>query len=219
MVEVSYNNTLNQTGIELVWDALQMALRDLIDVLPSVFTAVAIIVIYIAVALIVTRLVRKVFTLFKIDELLKPILRHAYFSITNLVLVLINLGIALLAVYSIVLTLFPQQIHVATAAIEYLARVASVIFLVVFVFITLGAMIERIRMEAKMRGFMFLILLFMSIVLIVDITALTQEVKAALTWGISIGIGLSIGVFSAWYFFHEILETKLKETKEEQQQH
>ena len=222
MIEYAINNALNnttsplvnRTGIKLVWEALRLALRDLIEVVPDILIALAIIAVYLAIAIILTRLVKKLFIVFKVDELLKPILKHAYFSITNLVLVLMNIGLALMALYSIVLTLFPEQVHTTTLIINYAARVASVVFLIFFIFIALNSVVERIRMEAKLRGFILLVTLFMTIVPLLDVTALSPEVKTALAWGISIGIGLAIGVFAAWYFFHEILEEKMKEKKE-----
>ncbi len=217
----SLNNTTspaaNETGIKLVWEALRLALRDLVEVIPDVLIALAIIAVYLAIAIILTRLVRKLFIVFKVDELLKPILKHAYFSVTNLVLVLMNIGLALIALYSIVLTLFPEQVHTTTLVINYAARVASVVFLIFFIFIALNTVVERIRMEAKLRGFILLVTLFMTIVPLLDVTALSQEVKTALAWGISIGIGLAIGVFAAWYFFHEILEEKLKTSKQKEE--
>jgi len=213
------NNTTspmaNETGIKLVWEALRLALRDLVEIIPDIFIALAIIAVYLAIAIILTRLVKKLFIVFKVDELLKPILKHTYFSVTNLVLVLMNIGLALIALYSIVLTLFPAQVHTTTMIINYAARVASVIFLIFFIFIALNSVVERIRMEAKLRGFILLVTLFMTIVPLLDVTALSQEVKTALAWGISIGIGLAIGVFAAWYFFHEILEEKLSTKKKE----
>ncbi len=216
---LAINNTstpgVNETGIKLVWEALRLALRDLVEVIPDVLIALAIIAVYLAIAIILTRLVRKLFIIFKVDELLKPILKHAYFSVTNLVLVLMNIGLALIALYSIVLTLFPEQVHTTTLIINYAARVASVVFLIFFIFIALNTVVERIRMEAKLRGFILLVTLFMTIVPLLDVTALSQEVKTALAWGISIGIGLAIGVFAAWYFFHEILEEKIKHTRKE----
>ncbi len=215
------NNTtssiVNETGIKLVWEALRLALRDLVEVIPDVLIALAIIAVYLAIAIILTRLVRKLFIVFKVDELLKPILKHAYFSVTNLVLVLMNIGLALIALYSIVLTLFPEQVHTTTLVINYAARVASVVFLIFFIFIALNTVVERIRMEAKLRGFILLVTLFMTIVPLLDVTALSQEVKTALAWGISIGIGLAIGVFATWYFFHEILEEKLKTSKQKEE--
>ena len=129
-------------------------------------------------------------------------------SLTNIIIILLNLGIGLLAVYSIALIVYPTQVEVITSIVSYIARVASVVFLIIFVFIALETIIERIRMEAKLRGFMFLIILFITLALLLDITALSEEVKHALALGISIGIGLSIGVFSLWYFFHDLFEKK-----------
>ncbi len=218
MIEYALNNTTspiaNKTSIKLLWEALRLALRDLIEIVPNILIALAIIAVYLAIAIILTRLVKKLFIVFKVDELLKPILKHAYFSITNLVLVLMNIGLALMALYSIILTLFPAQVHTTAMIIDYAARVASVIFLIFFIFIALNSVVERIRMEAKLRGFILLVTLFMTIVPLLDVTALSPEVKTALAWGISIGIGLTIGVFAAWYFFHEILEEKIREKKE-----
>ncbi len=218
MMEYALNNTTspiaNKTSIKLLWEALRLALRDLIEIVPDILIALAIIAVYLAIAIILTRLVKKLFIVFKVDELLKPILKHAYFSITNLVLVLMNIGLALMALYSIILTLFPAQVHTTAMIIDYAARVASVIFLIFFIFIALNSVVERIRMEAKLRGFILLVTLFMTIVPLLDVTALSPEVKTALAWGISIGIGLTIGVFAAWYFFHEILEEKIREKKE-----
>lgn len=204
---------VNETGIKLILEALRLALRDLVKVVPDILIALTIIAIYLAIAIILTRLVKKIFIVFKVDEILKPLLKHAYFSVTNLVLVLMNIGLALIALYSIILILFPEQVHATTLVINYAARLASVIFLIFFIFIALNTVVERIRMEAKLKGFILLVTLFMTIVPLLDVTALSQEVKTALAWGISIGIGLAIGVFAAWYFFHEILEEKLKQEK------
>ncbi len=217
MLNNTTSPTTNITGIKLVWEALRLALRDLVEVIPDVLIALAIISVYLAIAIILTRLVRKLFIVFKVDELLKPIMKHTYFSVTNLVLVLMNIGLALIALYSIVLTLFPEQVHTTTLVINYAARVASVVFLIFFIFIALNTVVERIRMEAKLKGFILLVTLFITIVPLLDVTALSQEVKTALAWGISIGIGLAIGVFAAWYFFHEILEEKLKTSKQKEE--
>ncbi len=194
-------------GTEILWKALQYSLRDLVSILPLILIALLIIAVYTLIAIILTRLVRSILRLINIDELAKPLIRYRI-SLTNIIVILLNLGIGLLAVYSIALILYPTQVEVITFVVSYIARVASVVFLIIFVFIALEMIIERIRMEAKLRGFMFLIILFITLALLLDITALSEEVKHALALGISIGIGLSIGVFSLWYFFHDLLEKK-----------
>jgi len=206
---IGLNNTSsgNYSGTEILWRALQYSLRDLVSILPLILIALLIIAVYTLIAIILTRLVRSVLKLINIDELAKPLMRYRI-SLTNIIIILLNLGIGLLAVYSIALIVYPTQVEVITSIVSYIARVASVVFLIIFVFIALETIIERIRMEAKLRGFMFLIILFITLALLLDITALSEEVKHALALGISIGIGLSIGVFSLWYFFHELLEKK-----------
>lgn len=212
---INASNTTNETSIEVLWQAFRLALRDLVNLVPSILIALAIIAIYMGIAILLTRIIRRIFKLFRVDELLKPFIKRTPFSLTSLVVILVDVGLALLAAYSIVLTLFPEQVHAITLVLSYAARVASVIFLILFVFIALEAVTEHIRMEAKMRGFILLLILFISIVPILDITALSYEVKTALAWGISIGVGLAIGVFTAWFFFHEILESMIRSRKEQ----
>jgi len=197
----------NYTGTEILWRALQYSLRDLVSILPLILIALLIIAVYTLVAIILTRLIRSILRLINIDELAKPLIKYRI-SLTNIIIILLNLGIGLLAVYSIALIVYPAQVEIITSIVSYIARVASVVFLIIFVFIMLETIIERIRMEAKLRGFMFLIILFVTLALLLDITALSEEVKHALALGISIGIGLSIGVFSLWYFFHDLFEKK-----------
>lgn len=198
----------NQTGIGVIEEAFKLAVTDLINALPLVFGALAIVSIYAVIAIILTKLVKKLFKVFRIDESMKTVLKEAYFSVTNLVIALIDIGIALLAVYSVTLTLFPQELEKVTVVVEYGARLVSVIFLVVALFITFNAIIYRIRMEAKMKGFIFLLSFFIAIVLLLDMTAISHEVKTALAWGISVGIGISIGVFAAWFFFNDIIKAR-----------
>ncbi len=200
----------NYTGTEILWKALQYSLRDLVSILPHVLIALLVIAVYTLVAIILTRLIRSILRLINIDELAKPLIKYRI-SLTNIIIILLNLGIGLLALYSITLILYPTQIELITSVVSYIARVASVVFLIIFVFIALETIIERIRMEAKLRGFMFLIILFITLALLLDITALSEELKHDLALGISIGIGLSIGVFSLWYFFHDLFEKKYSE--------
>ncbi len=204
---------MNKTGITTLWKAFKLALGDLAKIVPEILLILAIIATYFALAVLITKLIRRLFSLLRVDELLKPFIKQTYFSLSGLITALIDLGIALLAVYTIVLTIAPHQIHTLNVVMSYISRVVSVVFLVLFMFIALNAIVDRIRVEAKMKGFILLLLIFVTIVPTLDITALSPEVKSALAWGLSLGIGLSIGVFSAWYFFHEILERRSSSCK------
>ncbi len=196
-------------GIYLLWEAIQLTLEDLMVYLPKIVLSIGVIVIYVLVAVIMTRFIRKILKLIRIDEILKPFLKDIV-SVSSLIVVFLNLGLALLATYSLASILFPTYLHILTLIVEYVARIVSVIFVIFFTFILLSAIVEKVKMETKMKGFMLLMTLFITLILIVDVTAISEEVKASLAWGISLGLGLSIGVFAAWYFFHEYLSGKQK---------
>ncbi len=204
-------NTTSQ-GVRTLFQAFELALRDLALLLPKLLIALVIITLYIVVIIFVNRMLRKILTLFRVDDLLKPILQEAYISLTGLIIVLTDIGMVLLAIYSVLLILFPQEISIANLLLGYLARYASIVFIIILSFIVLGSLVRFIRMEAKLRGFMFLLLLLMTMLVTIDITALSDTVKTALSWGISIGIASLIAVFAAWYFFHDLIEKKIKTT-------
>ena len=206
------NQTLNQTSIEVLWTAIELTLRDLATMLPKVLLAFLIIVVYIVLMMIINRLLRRTLTLLRIDELVKPVIAEAYISLTGLIILLVDIGIILLSVYSVILAFFPEQIHIANIVLDYLARYASIVFIIIISFIVLSAIVRYIRVEAKLKGFMFLLLLFVTLILTIDIATLSPEIKTALAWGISIGITGLIIVFATWYFYHDILEDKRRKS-------
>ena len=174
---------------------------------------IVIITVFFVISLVLNKLVTKILKVVKIDELLKIMNKNIPISISGIIQFLINIGLALIALYTIILLVLPGQINIITSTVMYISRVASVAFIIILVFILLNVVIERIRMETKMRGFMFLITYFIVIILIIDVTTLSQEVKSALSQGISLGIGLAIGVFTAWYFFGEAFLKRARESK------
>ncbi len=205
---MAINETTGYYGLEIIWDALKLAIKELIEYLPNIFLILTLIAIYIAIAYIINNILRRVFKLLKVDELIRPVAKQLYLSLTNLFIILVDIGLALLAIYSIVLILFPQYVEYLSLFLNYIGRVASIVFVIMIAFVSLNVIVGYIRLETKLRGFMFLILLFVTLVLIIDITTLSTEVKAPLAWGIGIGIALMIAIFSIWYFFHDIIEKK-----------
>ena len=187
-----------------VLEALQLTLEELAFYLPKILFSIGILVVYVLIALVTTKIVRKTIRFLKIDEIFKPFLKETI-SISDLIVFFINLGLALLAIYTLTSILLPEYLHTLTSIIEYIGRIVSIVFIIFFTFILLNSIVERVRMETKMKGFMLLMTLFITLILVIDVTAVSEEVKASLTWGISLGLGLAIGVFTAWYFFHEYL--------------
>jgi len=187
-------------------DAVWQALKDVESLIPKILLSIIIVCLFFVVGYILNRVLQKVFEVVKIDELFKPIEKHVNVSFTSLTLAILNVGIALTAIYTISSLAFPEVVKYADMVLEYFGRVLSVIFLIAIVFVTVSRISERVAVEGKMKGFMTLITLFIVMVLLIDVTSLTPEIKSALAWGLSVGIGISMGVFTAWFFFHDILK-------------
>ncbi len=193
---------------EVLWESLRLAIHDFIDLLPRILIALIVVFIYLLVMKYVNKLVGLVMGLLKADELIRPLTKEARISLTKIIIVLVDIGLILLAIYTIIYIVFPEQIYIADTILLYTAKYGSVVFIILLSYIILGSIVRIIRAETKIRGFMFLLLLFVTLILTIDITALSDTVKQALSWGISIGIAALIACFSAWYFFHDIIARK-----------
>lgn len=209
MVNLTNTTPSNYTGIEILWESFRLAFRDLIYYLPHIFLAVIIIALYILLTILVNSILRKILVFLRIDELTRPLIKQLYIRMSTLIIFLTDIGIAVLAIYTIILIVAPQYIVYANYALYYAGRIASIIFIILLTFIFLNLIVGYIRLEAKLRGFMFLLLLFITLTLVIDIAQLSPEVRSALAWGISIGITALITIFTIWFFFHEIIEEKL----------
>jgi len=192
-----------------ILEALQLTLKELAFYLPKILFSIGIVVVYVLVALAITRITRKILKLTKIDNVFKSFF-NGTINISDVVIGFINVGLALLAVYTLTSILLPKYLHNLTLIIEYVGKIVGVVFAVFFAFILLNSMVERVKMEAKVKEFMFITTLYITLILIVDTTAVSEEVKASVAWGISLGLGLAIGAFAAWYYFHEYLGRKPK---------
>ena len=192
-----------------ILEALQLTLKELALYLPKILFSIGIAVVYVLVALAITRITRKILKLVRIDSMFKPFF-NGTINISDVIIGFINVGLALLAIYTLTSILLPGYLHNLTLIIEYISRIAGVIFAVFLAFILLNSMVERVRMEAKVKEFMFITILSITLILIVDAATVSEEVKASVAWGISFGLGLAIGVFAVWYYFREYLSEKLK---------
>jgi len=192
-----------------ILEALQLTLKELAFYLPKILFSIGIAVVYVLVALAITRITRKILKLIRIDSMFKSFF-NGTINISDVVIGFINVGLALLAIYTLTSILLPEYLHSLTLMIGYIGRIAGVIFAVFFAFILLNSMVERVKMGAKVKEFMFITTLSITLILIVDAAAVSEEVKASIAWGISLGLGLAIGAFAAWYYFHEYLGRKPK---------
>ncbi len=188
-------------------EAVIRALRDIEFLIPKLILSIILVCIFFVIAIILNRVLSKIFEIVKIEELFKPFKKYVGMSIsfTSLILGIVNVAIALTALYSISSVAFPEWVDTINAVLDYFGRVVSVVFLIAVVFVTVSRIAEKIAVEEKMKSFMTLIMLFIVIVLLIDVTNLSHEIKSALAWGLSIGVGISMGVFSAWFFFRDII--------------
>ncbi len=201
---------MTTTAIDILRQALRETIEDLVALVPKILTAVIILVAMALLTYVVVKLVRRLLDIARIDELVRPFIERygIPFTITNVIVVITVFGMSMLTVYTVAAIVFPEYLGFVTTAIDVVSRIASVVFLIIFVFTSITITVERIRMERGMRGFMLLLTLLIAILLVVDVTNLSREVKEALAWGLSLGIGLSIGVFTAWYFFGDVIRRR-----------
>ncbi len=187
-------------ALQVLGEALERSIEDVAKALPDLLLAVAVAVIFFVVGLVLVRLIRKFLMILRIEEMVRPYIKYGI-PVNTIITALVAVGLALLAIHVIALILCPEAIGIVESTSKYVGRIVSVAFLVIFTFMVIDAAVERIRMERGLRGFMTLLTFLITTILIIDITSLSTEVKQALAWGLSLGIGLSIGVFTAWYFF------------------
>ncbi len=195
----------NATGLE---EALRLALRDLASLVPRLAASVITGAVLVLVSVLIVRLVSRLLRVSRIDELLDPVFEKygVPFSFSSLVNGLLVFVLTLLTLYVSIVAGFPEYSGVAAEIVTVTGRIASVFVMILLVYVIINYVTEKLRMERGLRGFMALVLFNISLILLVDVTALSPVVKQALAWGLSLGLGLSIAVFTAWYFFGRPVE-------------
>ena len=159
--------------------------------------------------------VRKLLSMADVDGMIKrysgielPI------SFNSIILSLLYIGVALALIYGFInLFLGEAYIEIATSVMIYGARVISVIVLAILLFTASSAVIEKIKVESRMKGYLFFIVMLLLTAMLIDITALSEPVKQSLYTGLAIGIGASLAVFSVWFFFHEYFDKMLEKRR------
>jgi len=185
---------------------------EFIVLVPKLILGVVTLVVAFLVLRLVGGAVRKLLSIANIDDLTEKYLRvKAPLSINSIILAIFYAGVILAAVYGLInIFLGETYIELANSLLLYGARVISVIFLAIILFVAFSGIIEKIRVESRMRGYLFFIIMLLLTAMLIDITALSEPVKSSLYTGLAIGIGASLTVFSVWFFFHEYFERLLE---------
>lgn len=203
MAEVEYG---------LIEEFLKIISSELIDLAPKVLMGVIIVVAAFLILRIIGYLMRKVLTFADVDGMMKKYAGiELPFSFNSIVIALLYIAVILAAIYGLInIFLGEAYIEFASTTILYGARVVSVIIMALLLFITFSALIERIRMESRLKGYLFFIIMLLLTAMLIDVTALSEPVKNALYSGLAVGIGVSLAVFAVWFFFHEYLDRYLE---------
>jgi hypothetical protein len=130
--------------------------------------------------------------------------------ISYIISILADLGVAITATAIAVRIFVPEYTELYRQALEYLARVASVVVIALFFIFGLDAFVKTVKLERKMDSFLLMFAFLLILTVLVDLTALSTETKTALDMGIALGMGLTIGAFAFWLFFGDQLESLIK---------
>lgn len=197
---------------EMVQEFTKVLFTELVDLAPKILIGVIVIVVAFVALRILGALVRKVLSFADIDGMIKRYTgMELPLAFNNIVMALLYIAIALAAVYGLInIFLGERYLELASSLILYGARIISVIVLALLLFTAFSAIIEKIRVESRLKGYLFFIVMLLLTAMLIDITALSEPVKNALYAGLSIGIGASLAVFAIWFFFHEYLDRFLE---------
>jgi len=206
---------MDQPGYGFLEEFFSMISREILYLMPKLLIAILMIVTAFIILRFVGGGVRKLLSMADVDGMIKrysgielPI------SFNSIILSLLYIGVALALIYGFInLFLGEAYIEIATSVMIYGARVISVIVLAILLFTASSAVIEKIKVESRMKGYLFFIVMLLLTAMLIDITALSEPVKQSLYTGLAIGIGASLAVFSVWFFFHEYFDKMLEKRR------
>jgi hypothetical protein len=210
----------SQNILDIIFEALTYLASEILQLIPLIFLALIVVAIVFLTIKIVGIVLKRVLRYAQVDEMFRSITSFSLpFSLTGLIIFLINLGIALLGVYIIInIFLGPQYISLMNEALIYGARIVSIVIVSIVLLTAFSLLIGKIKFETRLRSYAMLIVLLLITAMLVDITALSEPVKQALATGLSLGVGVAIGIFAFWFFFHDyldrIIKSKYKKTVE-----
>jgi len=193
-------------GLERVVGAFEEALRELLEATPAILVSILIMAAVLVVARLANGLVRRLMRSVGLDEVLEKAVGQSPISLEALVVLMLDVGFVLLGTTIIVALFAPAYMETYHTWVGFVLRVLSAIALTVTTFFWIEALVNRIRAESKIRAFASLVAFLLIMAFVIDVTALSESVKSSLVFGIALGMGLSIGVFSLWYFMREYID-------------
>jgi len=184
-----------------------LILQDIAQAIPKIFLASIIILVTFLVVKLVNRAIKWLIAAGRLEDLLREVVpggvRLSLYTIFSL---LADVAVVVASSSIIVRLYVPEGTQLYQELVGYLARAGSVVVLSVLALVMVDAVVKSIRLERKTERFFVMLTSLILVILVIDLAALTNEVKMALTAGLALGVGLLIGVFSLWAFFGDYLE-------------
>ncbi|MEM4427699.1 MAG: hypothetical protein QW036_02990, partial [Zestosphaera sp.] len=124
-----------------------------------------------------------------------------------------DMGIALLAITMIIRVLALATSDTYVELVTYVTRVVSVVIMLLVLMVALDILSKTVVFEKKVESLLFILLFFFGLSMIIDLTGLSPEMKSSLGWGVAIGVGLSLGIFTLWLLFSDMLEKRCSQAR------
>ncbi|MEZ0346775.1 MAG: hypothetical protein ABWK01_09505 [Infirmifilum sp.] len=186
---------------------LILIINDVIASIPKIFLVAAIILATFILIKLVNRVIKWLVSIGRFEETLKEIIPEGTrLSLTTLLSIFADVAILIAASALIIRLHVPEGNVFYQEAVGYIARAGSVVILSILAFVMVDAVVKSMKLERKTERFFVMLSALIFVILIVDLAALSNEVKVALTAGLALGVGLLIGVFSLWAFFGDYIE-------------
>lgn len=201
-----------QEGLyDLFVTVLQQIVTDIINLLPRIFLTIVILIIAIFTVRLLNGFFGKMLKLADLDNMFKTLVKvELPFSINSLIILLIDVGIILIALFGLAnILLEPVQMEFIGEILGYAMRILSVIAVTILIFFMFNMLIGKVTVETRIRGYIMFILLILITMMIFDLTNLSDLTQRELQKGLSLGLGIAIGVFAIWFFFHDYLDKLL----------
>ncbi|RLE63485.1 MAG: hypothetical protein DRJ38_07445 [Thermoprotei archaeon] len=183
---------------------------------PRIFFAITAITIIALIGKILHTYLSKLLEFANIDEGFEKIAGKAPpVSISRIIIRAIDVGLAFLGILIAARLLLPQEsMDAFMESLVLLGKMASILLIALIILSLFNFLITKMKIETKLRSYLFFISFLILTALLIDISALSPEVKTSLVSGLSTGIGLSIAVFAVWFFFGDYIKEYLSKFKE-----
>lgn len=196
-----------------ITDVLYEVLRSIVRLVPYVMIAAGIALLSILLVKLINKVIRWVVRVGNLEDLVKEVVPGGLrFSITTIIIMIADIGIALLAITMIIRVFALATSGTYTELLTYITRVVSVAIMLLVLMVALDILSKTVVFERKVESLLFILLFFFGLAMIVDLTGLSPEMKSSLGWGVAIGVGLSLGIFTLWFLFSGILEKRCSQS-------